>query len=159
MVGSSTVLAPACSSSVHSREAWERERVTNTRFPNRVRLSNQASSSLRLTTSPMTVITGGVSPAFRPFSRMFSILPVTVCCSLQVPHWTRAAGVVAGSPSFCRVARIFSKDAQPMSTTRVPPFLARTSQGMTDSGLEGSSLPLTTVKVVAKPRWVRGIPA
>ena len=87
------------------------------------------------------------------------MFPVTVRWSLQVPHCTRAAGVLEGRPSCCRVARIFSRDAHPISTTRVPPFLARTSQGMVDSGLDGSSLPLTTVNVVEMPRWVRGMPA
>ena len=51
------------------------------------------------------------------------------------------------------------RDDQPISTTKVPPLWARARQSTDDSGLDGSSLPLTTVKEEAIPRWVRGIPA
>ena len=54
-------------------------------------------------------------------------------------------------------------EAQPISVIRVPPWAASerasSSQRTDDSGLDGSSLPLTTVKPVAIPRWVTGMPA
>ena len=62
-------------------------------------------------------------------------------------------------PSRRKVSRMDLREAQPISTIRVPPVRASTSQGMEDSGLEGSSLPLTTVKQVATRRWVTGMPA
>ena len=50
-----------------------------------------------------------------------------------------------------------------MSVISVPPWAARerpsSSHRTEDSGLDGSSLPLTTVNPVAMPRWVTGIPA
>ncbi len=52
-----------------------------------------------------------------------------------------------------------SREVQPMSTTRVPPVFASRAQSTEDSSLDGSSLPVTTVKEPARPRWVTGIPA
>ena len=82
----------------------------------------------------------------------------TVCWRGQVPHCTRATGVSWAMPFCCRVSNMGSSAAQPINTTRVPPVLASTSQGMADSVLDGSSLPLTTVKQVATLRWVTGMP-
>ena len=62
------------------------------------------------------------------------------------------AGVSAGIPFLPNVSTMEPIAARPISTTRVPPVLARTSQGTDESGLVGSSLPLTTVKDVAMPR-------
>ena len=90
---------------------------------------------------------------------MFFKLPVTVVCLAQVPQLTKAAGVSRGIPLRPKVSTMEPRAARPMSTTRVPPFLAKTSQGTNESGLVGSSLPLTTVKAVAMPRWVMGMPA
>ena len=159
MTGNSTDWAPASSSSDRNRDIWVRERVIRTRLPKRGRRSNQANSSRRFTTLPITATTGGASPAPLPRLITFVMSPVTVRCLAQVPHCTNAAGVDDGIPSRASVSRMLSRVAQPISTTRVPPFLARISQGMDDSDLERSSLPLTTVNVVARPRCVRGIPA
>ena len=67
--------------------------------------------------------------------------------------------MVGGRPFWANVARMDSRGAQPIMTINVPPVRAKASQETEDSSFEGSSLPLTTVKLEAIPRCVTGIPA
>ena len=159
MAGTSMGRAPCSSRSCDRALAWARLRVTRTRFPKRGPLSYQRSFSLSLTTSPTMATTGGERPASRALSTMLDRSPSTVCCSGSEAHRTRATGVVGGKPLPIRLSTILGRFSKPMSTTRVPPLAAIWSQAMADSALEGSSLPLTTVKEEAILRWVRGMPA
>ena len=129
-------------------EACVLDLVISTFFPNSGRLSNHRTRSRRSTTGPTMAITGGLIPAALPFSTTSVRFPVTVFCRDHVPHWTRATGVAGSIPFSWRVSMMDASAAQPIRTTSVPPVLARMSQGITDSGLDGSSLPLTTVKQV-----------
>src|SRR3990167_5336515 len=76
IVGNSMTLAPSSSNSLAKSLAWSLALVTTMVLPKRGLFSNQLSFSLRLTTSPITVIAGG-SMSFA-FSTMSPRVPTTV---------------------------------------------------------------------------------
>ncbi len=159
IAGYSNTSAPRSSSFLTSRLACDRALVTSTFLPNNGRISNQASASRIPTTSPITRATGAPIPASTPLPTISLIGPVTVRCFAVVPHWTSAAGRSSGTPRDTRASTMSFIPFQPITNTIVPESPASASQLMLESGLFGSSLPVTTVSEVLIPLWVTGIPA
>jgi hypothetical protein len=154
MAGSSTVAAPSSRRRASSDEDWARARVTTIVRPNRGRRSNQPRS--RPATAPTTMVAGDC----RSWSARVPSVARTVRWSGRVPQITAAAGVSGSRPPSMSRWVIARMRPTPMRTTIVPPTRATASQSTEpSSGTEGSSWPVTTVKLVEENRWVTGMPA
>ena len=70
-----------------------------------------------------------------------------------------AAGSDAGRPPAISARAIALELRTPMYTTSVPGNAASAAQSSADSGLSGSSCPVTNATALAASRWVTGIPA
>ena len=139
MVGISIHWAPSLVSFDTRLLACARALVITIRFPNRGLLSNHASSSLRDTTLPITIMAGDLSLAFLTFSTIVSRVPVTVFCLAVVPHLTRATGVSGDLPLVIRFFAIFSRFFTHIKNTRVALDLAYISHCIRVSFLSGFS--------------------
>ena len=85
-------------------------------------------------------------------------MPLTVSCSGVVPQRMDAAGVSGFLPSAISFLLMLGRFFTPMRKTTVP-MPARERQLMVDSGLVGSSWPVTNATSVEQRRSVTGMPA
>ncbi len=76
----------------------------------------------------------------------------------RVPQRTQATGVVAGRPASTSRLAISARWLTPIRTMIVSPAVASDAQSISLS-TEWRLWPVTTVKLVDRPRWVTGIPA
>ncbi len=159
MLGYSSTSAPRSSNFFTSLLACERALVTRILLPNRGFVSNHAIVSRKPVTSPMTRAIGGPKLAWSPILAILLMGPVTTRCLAVVPHWISAAGRSPGTPRAESASTISFKLFHAITNTSVPGMAANASQLIVESGLRGSSLPVTIVSEVAIPRWVTGIPA
>ena len=111
------------------------------------------------TTSPTTVIAGGVRPASRTCSTMSPSVPVTVRCSGVVPQRITATSVSGARPLAISFSTTSGSVFVPIKNTSVSTAVAGFTQSRLDSGFSGSSWPVITANVEASPRCVTGMPA
>ena len=90
---------------------------------------------------------------------MSARVPVTVRWSGVVPQRMTATGVSGDRPPAISLSTVSGSVFTPISSTRVSTAVASRSQSMAGSLLSGSSWPVTTAKVAARPRWLTGMPA
>ena len=119
MVGTSTGTAPWERSPADSAPACSLVRGTRTCQPKSGLVSNHDSVVRRSTTSPTTVIAGGVMPAAAASAPMASSVETTVSCSVVVPTRVMATGVRGERPAAtsCSATRPMEPTAE--SSTRV----------------------------------------
>ena len=86
-------------------------------------------------------------------------VPITVRCSGVVPQRITATGVSAARPFAMSFSTISGSVFVPIRKTSVSTAVASFAQSMLDSGFSGSSWPVITANVDAKPRCVTGMPA
>ena len=113
MVGNSTHSAPSSERRATKSLACSRALVTKILFPKRGLSSNQLSSFLRPTTSPTTMIAGGLIFSFWALSPMFPREPMTVLCPGTVPARMTATGVSGERPCSMRLAAILGGSLPP----------------------------------------------
>lgn len=114
MVGTSSGTAPYDRSWSDRPADCSLVRGTSTRQPNSGLLSNHDSLSRVATASPTTITAGSAMPACLRSAANRASVDTTVYCSVVVPFWVTATGVVSGFPDATR--------ALPMATATETPL-------------------------------------
>ncbi len=114
IVGTSSGTAPYDWSCSDSPAACSLVRGTRTRQPNSGLFSNHDRRSRVPTASPTTISAGSAMPACLRSAASLPSEDTTVYCSVVVPLWVTATGVVSGLPPAMR--------ALPMATASVMPL-------------------------------------
>jgi len=139
MVGNSRQCAPSSLRMALNSLACSRARVTTMRRPNSGRASNQLSSPRSRTTSPTTVMAGGLRFAAATLAAISRRVPMTVCCSGVVPQRITATGVSPDRPCSISMPQISGRFLTPMKNTRVPTPVASRSQVILEAVLSSRS--------------------